>query len=779
MLPLPLRLRLSLAWQAVFTRAPIGLYTTPPAAGSGGGSFLVGVTDRKSPKRSARQFLEAYSTIPHLRNVNHRIADSVASAMTSGIHLYAVRSRGGRFRRMPELRYASKDVRLKTLKELKAVGELVEIENHPMLDALRGRNNAMFSGYMLHFLNQIYLELLGEAFILKDRGGMRFPVAFYPLPPPWIRETPSATEPFYRLNHEAYHKDIPSEDVMWFKDPDPTNPYGRGSGVAQSLATELDTYEFSSQHIAGWFRNGAIPPAVVAPGDGEAASADQMRSIKQRWIEEVQGFFRKHVPFFSTRKLDVHELAHTFQEQELLELQRHLRDTVLQTENVPPEQVGIIADSNRATSEASSFIFATNVVEPRIERQREYYQEWLVPEYEDPDKLFIWFDSPVPEDKDFTLRAAQAFPWALNSNEARAMMGLDPEEGIPVHMVPFNLVPAETLSTVSPSVRQSLSDDMSAVTTASLEHGPLLREMTSPPRIAKALDDDESYLLIHQVADRVIPRLQRRFYEVMSAARHAVPLDNLAQAITRRQSTRAEEAIGWNTIQESLRVVSSETFLQSIVLSGEGAAEELATQIAASVAFNTASPRVAAYAQSQAALLVTRILETTRQTIREAIARVFTAEFRETAETAARLIRDQVGLLPRQSATLERFRTLLIEQGIEAPQVERRVERLSRAMLRQRSQTIARTEILDAANAGQQMLWEQAAHEGLYDTRRARRFWLLTPDDRLDPHCEEIPERNPEGVALDQPFDTSFGPVMRPTLHQNCRCSVTLRINAV
>ncbi len=50
----------------------------------------------------------------------------------------------------------------------------------------------------------------------------------------------------------------------------------------------------------------------------------------------------------------------------------------------------------------------------------------------------------------------------------------------------------------------------------------------------------------------------------------------------------------------------------------------------------------------------------------------------------------------------------------------------------------------------------------------------MTPDDRLCPLCELVPDLNPDGVGLDEPFQTAAGPVMYPPAHPLCRCAVTL-----
>ena len=49
------------------------------------------------------------------------------------------------------------------------------------------------------------------------------------------------------------------------------------------------------------------------------------------------------------------------------ELRSFERDAIIQTFNVPPELVGVIENSNRATIEAALTIMAIQVIVPRLE----------------------------------------------------------------------------------------------------------------------------------------------------------------------------------------------------------------------------------------------------------------------------------------------------------------------------------------------------------------------------------------------------------------------------
>lgn len=86
-----------------------------------------------------------------------------------------------------------------------------------------------------------------------------------------------------------------------------------------------------------------------------------------------------------------------------------------------------------------------------------------------------------------------------------------------------------------------------------------------------------------------------------------------------------------------------------------------------------------------------------------------------------------------------------------------------------RAEEIARTETMMASNVGQQEAWRQAADDDLL-TGQEKQEWIVTPDDRLCPDCEDM---DGEQAGLDDTFHSQeFGDVDGPPLHPRCRCTV-------
>lgn len=186
------------------------------------------------------------------------------------------------------------------------------------------------------------------------------------------------------------------------------------------------------------------------------------------------------------------------------------------------------------------------------------------------------------------------------------------------------------------------------------------------------------------------------------------------------------------------------------------------------LAFGVPQATVALAARQRAARLVTAVDASTRQSIRAIVAEA--GRTGRGPRDILTLIRGVVGLHPRQALALDRY-----AQGLVGKVTPNRAASLTaqyrNRLIRERAETIARTELLDAANHGQQLAWEQAAREGLISPD-VERVWVVTHDDKLCPICAPL-----DGVSarLDAPFMTSLGAVQHPPAHPRCRCALSLR----
>lgn len=412
--------RASLAWKAL---------TTPFSDEGGRAAYglLAGLlrgSQGPVPERSTLELLATMNTSPWVRACAARVADAKASTQWK---LYVGQNKLTGLARA-DLGYAQKATtteRRKILKELNRAGELREIQTHLFLD-IHSRNNDYFTGRDVRWLASVWYDMIGDVLLIKERNRFGKTVSLWPVPPHWVANTPTPERPFYRLAWRAYRAEVPALDMIWMTNPNPVNPYGRGMGLARSIDDEISNDEAASKHTAAHFKNSARPDLLIMPKEGGTFTDPERQRFEEFWNSELQGTWRRFKPLFLKAPVDVKTIEQNFRNLQLRELREHERDVITQTWGIPPELFGIITSSNRSTIEMAPYIFGKYVLEPRLDKDRDFLQYRLIPEYDE--RLILDYVSPIPEDREFRLKTMQAQPAAFELNEFRQLSGLPEKE---------------------------------------------------------------------------------------------------------------------------------------------------------------------------------------------------------------------------------------------------------------------------------------------------------------------------------------------------------------
>lgn len=374
---------------------------------------------RKPPKRTTAGILQAYGKSPWLRAVASKVGDAVASTRW---YLTAPRANVGNIEQA-RVRWSPVRKRHAATRSLAGRGLVEVIEEHDLLSLL-ARPNPLFSGGSILKLAQLYLDLVGEVWLLKDtRDPRQVPVALWPIPPTSVIGRPTPDDPEVELSLGGWQGKVPSEMFVWSVTPDPVDPYGRGTSMAEALADDLDIDEYSAKFTKTFFFNRALPPVLIA-GQGLARTDADLQRLEEAWTQKVSGFWNSFKPFFLSKEVQVHNLAQSMQQMQLGDLRSAERDTIIHVYGLPPEVFGIVENSNRATIDAADYLLARWVLVPRLELLRSILQVQLVEPY-DP-RMILEYESPVTEDKAFALEVMRAAPHAFTIDEYRALAGEAP-----------------------------------------------------------------------------------------------------------------------------------------------------------------------------------------------------------------------------------------------------------------------------------------------------------------------------------------------------------------
>lgn len=131
----------------------------------------------------------------------------------------------------------------------------------------------------------------------------------------------------------------------------------------------------------------------------------------------------------------------------------------------------------------------------------------------------------------------------------------------------------------------------------------------------------------------------------------------------------------------------------------------------------------------------------------------------------AKQIGPLVGLTRAQGAAVRKYRRALEAQGLPAEKIDKAADKYAAKLLKYRSNNIARTEILDALNDGQNEAWLQAQDEGLL-SKNATKEILLSPE--ACDVCVSIAEES-GAVPIDEDFSEPG-----PPFHPHCGCTIVI-----
>lgn len=343
------------------------------------------------PVGNARELLKLYSTHPWVRTILGKISDGVARQAW-----YIERPDGSR------------------------------LDKHPALDFIRAGSKQLRGRAALKVI-AAHKGLAGESFMMIGRNGANntgTPVAWAVVSPDWVKDTPSRLNAFsYRvqpLNGVPF--DASEADMVWLRDPNPLDPYGRGTGITGAALMELSTDKSAATFLDKYFKNSARPDLLVSGSEARPLDDKARARLETTWLERFRGAARVGRPLFSANPLEVKELGKALRDNEMSDLRNQLKAAISEIYGVPPEIFGRLENSNRATIDSADYLFAKHTLDPILS----WIFDNIEPVIEDNFDLGggkLKYESPIQEDRAHALAVFSARPSAFTNNEARELAG--------------------------------------------------------------------------------------------------------------------------------------------------------------------------------------------------------------------------------------------------------------------------------------------------------------------------------------------------------------------
>jgi HK97 family phage portal protein len=310
--------------------------------------------------------------------------------------------------------------RLKKLRRVAKSAVIEEVLEHPVLELLNDVNDNL-NGNQLWFLTSVYLDVLGRAYWVIERGANGQPEQIRVLMPQCVRAIRDSGGNVTAYEYKPSNQDkqtLAVEDVIDFRLPSVYDPECGGQSPLASVYSDILLTSQFAAYMNSLLENRARPDAIISPKN------DVGPDEAKRLLMEYENKFRaggNGRTWFADSALSYTPLSFSPTDLAPLEIQKQVEKRVCGALGVPEGMLS--KDANRASAETSVYQFAKYAVLPRAQLIEQVLNDSLLPLYGESG-YFIAFDEVVPEDREQDLAAFTAIlqyaPTTLLVNEVRA-----------------------------------------------------------------------------------------------------------------------------------------------------------------------------------------------------------------------------------------------------------------------------------------------------------------------------------------------------------------------
>ena len=249
------------------------------------------------------------------------------------------------------------------------------------------------------------------------------------------------------------HVFLRKDDVMILK----MNPvtdlkyFGYGLSSMETLYTTVLSDIFIDKGNLDYYRKGGSIPEGFISIEPPPSRDGMVHQIDQEQLESVQRHLQSimmgdytQVPIVSGGKISWIDFKGKRRDMQYKELAEHLTRKICAVFQVSPQDVGIISDVNRSTSQTQAEMTKSKGLETLMSTLSEYFTEEVISEIRDENDLKLWFeDDDLDKQKlEWTMAQQKLVSGAMSINQWRASQGM--------HPVPWGNTPLQGLRNWKP-----------------------------------------------------------------------------------------------------------------------------------------------------------------------------------------------------------------------------------------------------------------------------------------------------------------------------------------
>jgi len=315
-----------------------------------------------------------------------------------------------------------------------------EIKNNPVKDLLDNPNPYQ-TRYDFFYDIQTFLELDGNAYILKIRDNTRKIIALWHLRPDYVRtNVDGGVIKGYTYTLDGKMFTYPVEDIIHFREANPANWY-YGQPTIKSAIDLVRMSVYAIRWNKEFFNNFGRPDSLLVL-KGASLTQEATNELKRKWNNKFGGYSNAHqIAVMTGDGADLVKLGSDIKDMDFERLTNSVREDVLIAFGVPKGVIMTPDSMSRANAETARWVFLSDTIEPKLARIVEKINKDLVREF--GDNLIYDYDDPTPENREAVINEyerALSNGW-MCINEVRDREGLKPVNGGWEILVPFSMQP--------------------------------------------------------------------------------------------------------------------------------------------------------------------------------------------------------------------------------------------------------------------------------------------------------------------------------------------------
>lgn len=288
----------------------------------------------------------------------------------------------------------------------RTAGTVVEeiLDDHP-LKALLDRPHSHFTKRQQLRLAVQHVLTVGEAYWLKVGNRLGVPMELHPIPPARIEPIVSlGTVTGYRVQLGSGEVEtLPADVVVRAFWPDPEHPW-QAEGYLGPMGAEADGRKFMIEHTRAHFQHDASPKTVIETSDlAQLSSKDAQEAFEADWENRYHARLGRHRGGPAILPAGFKLISMAIQSgAEVTPLLEHFRDDLLMGFGTPRSILGQVVSGDRSSAETNAFVFDMHTVTPVADLLSDSVTLHLASDFDEG--IVVRFEEFVAPDKEFELK---------------------------------------------------------------------------------------------------------------------------------------------------------------------------------------------------------------------------------------------------------------------------------------------------------------------------------------------------------------------------------------